>query len=161
MSSSEDCLLLHGGIMKSQQLTWLVVFDSTICRIYDYSKNNLALVKQIEHSENKLKDIEITSDKPGRYQSSGAHGTYSQESDPKAIQIERFSKEIAKILEHGHAVNDYEKLILVSSPPMHGLLLKDINKQVEKLISRVIPKDLVHVSEADLLNDVNNELKRD
>lgn len=161
MNGSVDCLLLHGGIMKSQQLTWLVVFDSTICRIYDYSKNNLALVKQIEHTENKLKDIEITSDKPGRYQSSGAHGAYSQESDPKKIQIERFAKEIAKTLEHGNSVNAYEKLILVSSPPMHGLLLKDINKQVEKLISRVIPKDLVHFSEADLLDYVNNELKPD
>ena len=147
--------------MKSQQLTWLVVFDSTICRIYDYSKNDLALVKQIEHAENKLKDIDITSDKPGRYQSSDAHGAYSQESDPKEIQIERFSKEIAKILEHGNAVNDYEKLILLSSPHMHGLLLKDINKQVEKLIIRVIPKDLVHFSEADLLNYGNNELTLD
>ncbi|WP_019216024.1 host attachment protein [Legionella tunisiensis] len=148
--------------MKSQQLTWLVVFDSTICRLYEYSKNNLVLVKQIEHSENKLKDIDITSDKPGRYQSSAhAHGTYSQESDPKEIQIERFSKEITKMLEHGNSVNAYEKLILVSSPHMHGLLLKNLNKQVEKLIAHVISKDLVHFSEADLLNYVNNELKLD
>lgn len=150
----------HGGNMKSEQATWLAVFDSTTCSIYDYSKSDLSLVKKIEHSENKLKDIDITSDKPGRYQASGAaHGAFSQESDPKEIQIERFSKEIAKTLEHGSAVNAYEKLILASAPHMHGLLLKNINRQVEKSIIHVIPKDLIHFSENDLLDYVNNELK--
>ena len=64
---------------------------SNTCRIYQYSKKptQLTLLKELKHPENKLKDIDLTSDKPGHYKSSSAtHGAYSQPSDPKEIKIE-------------------------------------------------------------------------
>ncbi|HAT9777352.1 TPA: host attachment protein [Legionella pneumophila subsp. pneumophila] len=146
--------------MENKHVTWLVVFDSTICRIYDYCKNQLILIKEIQHPENKLRDIDITSDKPGRYQSGGyVHGTYSQESDPKEIKIENFSREISSILEHGRKTHAYEKLVLVASPHMNGLLLKHINKQLEDLIIHNIEKDLVHLTENNLLVYLNEVLE--
>ncbi|KGP62402.1 hypothetical protein EP47_08280 [Legionella norrlandica] len=146
--------------MKEHHTTWLLVLDSTTCRFYEYTKNKISLINEIQHPENKLKDIEITSDKPGRYKStSPAHGTYSQESDPKEIQIENFSKEIAKILEHDNAVHAYEKLILVAPPHMNGLLQKHINKQVKQSIAHNIDKDLIHFSESQLLDYLKEELK--
>lgn len=139
-------------IVKNKHITWIIVFDSTICRIYQYNKNQLVLIKELQHPENKLRDIDITSDKPGRYQSRGyAHGAYSQESDPKEIKIENFSREIAHVLDHGRNTQAYENIILVASPHMNGLLIKHLNKQVKNLIIHNIEKNLIPLTENDLL----------
>ncbi|CEG60909.1 host attachment protein [Legionella micdadei] len=148
--------------MKDKHATWLLIFDSTHCRIYDYTKHKIDLIKEIQHPENKLRDIEITSDKPGRYQVMGqAHGTYSQQSDPKEIKIEHFSKEIADVLENNNAIHAYEKLILVAPPHIHGLLLKHLDKQITNRITHNIEKDLIHVSEDQLLSHLNEILERE
>ena len=145
--------------MKNQHATWLVIFDSTICRIYDYSKHQLLLIKEIQHPENKLRDSETTSDKPGRYRSGGhAHGAYSQQSDPKEIKIDNFSREISNILAHYNTTHAYEKLVFVASPHINGLLLKHLNKHVKNLIMHNIEKDLVHLTENKLLDYVNEVL---
>ncbi|WP_347252066.1 host attachment protein, partial [Legionella sp.] len=119
------------------------------------------LIKEIQHPENKLRDIEITSDKPGRYQAMGqAHGTYTQPTDPKEIKIENFSKEIAKILEYNNTVHGYEKLILVAPPHINGLLLKHLDKQVKKRVTHHIEKDFIHLSEDKLLDHLNEALEK-
>lgn len=149
-------IMINIATEKNQHMKWLVIFDSTICRIYNYDKNQIILIKEVQHPENKLKDIDITTDKPGRYQSKDyAHGAYSQKSDPKEIKIENFSREIANILEHGRSTHSYEKLILVASPHMNGLLLKHLNKQVHDLIALNIQKDLIHIAENKLLVCLN------
>ncbi|KTC86836.1 MULTISPECIES: host attachment protein [Legionella] len=147
-------------IIKNKHVQWLVVFDSTICRIYEYDKDQLILIKELQHPDNKLRDIDITSDKPGRYQSKGyAHGAYSQESDPKEIKIENFSREIAHMLDHGRNTQAYESIVLVGSPHMNGLLLKHINKQVKNLITHNIEKDFIHLGESDLLVRLKEMIK--
>lgn len=145
---------------KHQHNQWVVIFDTNLCRIYNHHNDQLTLVKEIEHAENKLRDIDITTDKPGRYHVRGyAHGTYSQETDPKEIQIENFSRELSKLLDHARTTHAYEKLILVASPHVHGLLLKHLNKEVKNLISHNIEKDLVHLTERDLLIHLNEIIK--
>lgn len=146
--------------MNYQNRTWLVVLDSTLCRVYDFTKRNMLLVKEIQHPENKLKDIDISSDKPGHYKAMGQNqGTYTQESDPKRIRVENFSKEIIKILELENHYHAYEKLILAATPHMKGLVLKHGNKQIKKLISHSINKDLVHLPEVELYNYVKEAIK--
>eukprot|EP01012_Entosiphon_sulcatum_P001561 TRINITY_DN10298_c0_g1_i1.p1 TRINITY_DN10298_c0_g1~~TRINITY_DN10298_c0_g1_i1.p1 ORF type:complete len:171 (-),score=7.41 TRINITY_DN10298_c0_g1_i1:23-535(-) len=142
--------------IKSKHVQWIVVFDSTICRIYEYNKDQLAFIKELQHPDNKLRDIDITSDKPGRYQSKGeAHGAYSQESDPKEVKIENFSREIAHLLDHGRNTQAYETIVLVGAPHMNGLLLKHTNQHVKNLITHNIEKDLIPLGERDLLVHIN------
>src|SRR5579872_4849254 len=141
--------------MNSNEITWAIVFDSNMCRIFKYSKKHrqLETVKELNHPENKLRDIELTSDKPGHYKSShSTNGSYSQPSDPKEIKIDSFAREIANELDHHRNINAYHKLIIIAAPHMNGLLLKHINKHVEKLISKNIEKDLMHQSNQELLN---------
>lgn len=146
---------------KSKHLKWVVVFDSNVCRIYGYSKDQIVLIKEIQHPENKLRDIDLTSDKPGRYQAKGyVHGAYTQESDPKAIKIDNFSKEIANILDHGRNTHAYETLILGASSHMNGLLLKHLNKQVKSLITHNIEKNLMPLGESELLVHLNEVIKK-
>jgi protein required for attachment to host cells len=141
-------------IMSSNHAAWVVITNSNTCRIYQYSKNpnQLTLVKEIKHPENKLRDIDLTSDKPGHYKSSNAtHGAYSQPSDPKEIKIDAFSREIAKELEHARTTNAYKDLIIIASTHMNGLLLNHMNKNVKNLVSHNLEKDVFHLPQHELL----------
>lgn len=140
---------------SNQRSTWVVSTDSNTCRIYNYSKkaNQLNLFKEMQHPENKLRDIEITSGKPGHYKaSSSSRGTYEQPTDPKEIQIEKFSREIAKELDQGRNNHAYEKLVIIAPPHMNGLLQQHINKHVKDLVSHNIEKDVSHLADHELLN---------
>ena len=140
---------------SSSSITWVVVADTNVCRIYNYYKKpeRLILFKEINHPENRLKDTDLTSDKQGRYGTGkSAHGVYAPHSDPKEVKIDDFSREISKELEQGRAVNAYEKLIIVSPPHMDGLLSQHIDKHVKALITHNIKNNVVHLNENDLLD---------
>lgn len=140
---------------SDKHLTWVVIANSNICRIYHYHKNpdQLTLVKTINHPENRLRDIDLTSDKPGRYRAGeSAHGAYSQPSDPKEIKIDDFSREIDKELDHGRKTNAYEKLIIISPPHMKGILSLHINKHVKDLVTHNIEKDVLQMADHELVD---------
>ena len=140
--------------MTSNHAAWVVTTDSNTCRIYQYNKKptQLTLLKELKHPENKLRDIDLTSDKPGHYKSSNAtHGAYSQPTDPKEIKIDDFSREIAKELDHGRNTNAYKNLIIIAPPHMHGLLFQHINKHVKNLVAHKIEKDLMRMPDHELL----------
>lgn len=139
----------------TQHVTWILATDSNTCRLYDYSKKPelLTLVKEIKHPENKLRDIDLTSDKPGHYKASGgAHGAFSQPSDPKEIKIDDFSREIANVLDHGRNTHAYEKLVVIAPPHMNGLLIHHMNKHVRDLVTHNLKKDILHCTEQELLD---------
>lgn len=141
--------------------TWVVLADTNSCRIYDYRRRpeHLLLVKEITHPENKLRDVDLISDKPGRYVAGDlAHGAYSQASDPKEIHIDNFSREIAKALDHGRATNAYRELIVISAPHMNGLLFQHVNKHVKDLVAHVIEKDVVYLKDRELLDFLEDHI---
>jgi protein required for attachment to host cells len=144
--------------MQSDKMTWVILTDSANCRIYEFQKSpkQLTLIKEINHSENRLRDIDITSDKPGHYKAANSqHGAYTQETDPKENQIDVFSREISRVLDHGRTTNAYENLIIIAAPHMTGLLNKHFNKHVKELVSVNIEKDLVHLRDNELLGVLN------
>ena len=137
-----------------QALTWVLVTNSNTCRFYDYCKKShqLKLLKEIKHPENMLRDIDLTSDKPGRYRGNdAAHGAFSQPSDPKEIKIDDFSREIAKALDHGRNTNAFADLIIISPPHMKGLLLQHLNKHVKEMITHNIEKEVIHLTDKELV----------
>ena len=131
--------------------TWLVVANTNVCHIYVEDHHQLTLCKTLEHPENKLRDIDITADKPGHYQTShAAHGAYSQSTDPKDALIDAFAREIAHAVEQGRTHNQYEKVIFVIPPHMYGCVHKHLNKHVEAC-ARHIGKDALHLDTQALL----------
>ena len=147
--------------MDSNEITWVIVLNSNICRILKYSKKlkHLEPIKELNHPENKLRDIDLTSDKAGRYRSSNlAHGAYTQSTDPKAIKIDNFAREVANELDHSRNNQAYNKLIIIAADHMNGLLNKHINKHVKGLITKNIDieKDLIHQTNQDLLEILAN-----
>lgn len=98
---------------SNQHANWALILNSNDCRIYKLSTKpyQLTLLKEILHPESKLRDIDLTSDKPGRYKAGdSAHGAYTQHSDPKEIQIEDFSRQVANELNKGRNIEAGDKL---------------------------------------------------
>lgn len=136
-------------------MIWIATANTNTCRIYSYDKNHskLSLLKEITHPEMRLKTSDfLTTDRPGHYQASGsARGAYSPHMDAKEVEIDNFSREITEELDKGRKANLYEKLILISAPHMHGLINQHLNKHVKALVINNIEKDLLHLSEHELV----------
>lgn len=140
----------------------VVASNSNTCRFYHYSKHpaQLTLIKEIYHPENKLKNGDLASDKSGHYKGDeGGRGSYSPHMDIKDVQIDNFSREVAKILDHERNENEYEKLIIIAPPHISGLLNGHLNKHVKELICNYIHKDLLHLSEQELLHFLQENTK--
>lgn len=141
---------------------WVISTDSNHCRIYryDYAAQTLEKVKEINHPELRLKNSEfLTSDKPGHYQGSdSAGGAYSPHTDPKEVKIIEFVREIDQFLNQSRNKNLYGQLMIIAPPHMDGLLLKHLDKQVVKLVTHTIRKDLVHTEKENIAALVHAEL---
>ena len=144
-------------------MIWVINTNSNVCRIYDYQKapGALTLLKELKHPESRgKKENYLTSDKPGAYTAGDvAHGTHSPHTDPKTVEIEKFSREIASELDHGRKVNLFEKLIIITPPQMSGLLLNQLDKHVKEKVTHKFQKDLLHLSEKELLDYLKEHAK--
>jgi protein required for attachment to host cells len=142
-------------------MIWVINSNSNLCRIYLYDKQKptLQLVKEIHHPENKLKNTDLASDRPGHYQSSGAHGSYAQATNPKEVMIDRFYREIAKELEHARTQNSFDKLIMITAPSTNGALMQHLDKQVKSMVTHNLHKDLVNLTEQALLEYLRENTK--
>lgn len=132
-------------------MLWVVTLNTSNCRIYHYQKhlNKLTLIKELNHPESRLKNRDITSDRPGHYHKSlkTSRGAYEPASDPKANEVDIFSRDIAKVLNCAKKDNLYRELILITAPHMHGVLNQHLNKNVQTNITETIHKDLQTLSE--------------
>lgn len=144
-------------------MIWVLNANSNTCRIYQYDKHpaKITLVKEIQHPENRLKKSEyLTSDKPGRYRTDNSTGgAYSPPTDPKEVEIEHFAREIAGELNQGRNSNAYKKLIMITTPHMAGLLAQHMDKHVKELVNHKIQKDVVHLTDHELLEFVREHTK--
>ncbi|MFZ2314456.1 MAG: host attachment protein [Gammaproteobacteria bacterium] len=134
----------------------VINMNSNICYIYHYNSKNsptLTLLKEMAHPQSKLKNSEIAMDKPGHYNTrESARGAYSPHMEPKEIEIDNFSREVAKELNQERIKKDYDELIIISPPHVNGLLFKHINNNVKNIIINRIEKDLIQLSEHELLD---------
>jgi protein required for attachment to host cells len=144
-------------------MIWVVNSNTNLCRIYNYHKApaQLTLFKELHHPEARAKNSDyLTSDKPGKYIGHDtAHGAYAPHTDPKAVEIEKFSREIASELEHARKVKSFEKLIIITPSHMSGLLLNQLDKHVKELVTHKIHKDLLHLSDKELLDYLKENAK--
>jgi len=142
--------------------TWVVVADSSNCRIYEFSKSprKLHLIKEILHPDILLKDSDYMSDKQGNFRHGGGsgHGTFLANADPKKTKIQQFSKEIASLLEHDRKTNAFEHLILISPPHMNGLIQQQFSKHLKRFLDLSIGKSATHLKSPQLIDFVCQHL---
>lgn len=140
-------------------MVWVAVTNSSSCTIYQYDKKSkkLNIINELVHPASRLKGSDLVSDKPGHYGTSGlARGAYSSHVAPKEHEIENFSKEISQILNEGRKTNEYEKLIVVASPHMNGLVYEQLDKQTQESTD-TINKDYTHLKPNEIFDKLKEE----
>jgi protein required for attachment to host cells len=118
----------------------------------------LTLVKEFNHPQSRQKGTELASDRSGHFNgdtSGASHGAFNEATTPKSYERERFAMELAETLNKGRNAHEYNKLIIVSSPRFHGLLNKQINPQVGKMVGRHLEKDFTSLPPRELLKKLH------
>lgn len=124
--------------------TWLVVANAHQCRIFQYQKaiNQLTLLNKFQHEESKLKRNALVADGSGSYRSSSAvNAAYSEIADPKYVEKQNFAREIVGELEQGRVASDFNDLFIVAPPQFHGLINKNCNKNLSRMVVKDVQKD--------------------
>ncbi len=122
--------------------TWILVANAAEAKLLTSENLHVGSLKPLReffHPDSRKKATELTSDKPGRYQSdNGAHGAYNK-NDPKEVEAEHFAIQLAHELKAGLGQNSYQHLVIISPAHFYGL----INEHLEGHIPEVthISKD--------------------
>lgn len=134
------------------QTSWVVIANAAGARLYQRETvQNLVLLETLEHDQSREKGSQLASDRPGHFQGKGnGRGAFVEETSPKEYEAQRFAQELADILDKARNEHKYSSLIIASSPHFHGLLNKKLNKHVSEMVKKHIEKDLSHVPEHEL-----------
>ena len=104
--------------------TWVLIANGARARIVENTGvgSGLSLVDNLVFAEDTGTASEIMSDKPGRVQDSSGAGRHAMEyaSDPVREREKRFAKTLSDVLESGHAMGKFDRLIVVAAPQTLG-----------------------------------------
>ncbi|WP_267256679.1 host attachment protein [Coxiella endosymbiont of Ornithodoros maritimus] len=114
--------------------SWIVVANAS--KVIKYlplikfltGKDNLELIEEYTHPESRIRDVEIASDRLGYFHAeSRGSGSFVEQTNPKKYEAESFAREMVNDLESGQMSDLFQDIILVVTPPFHGLLNKCLN----------------------------------
>ncbi|WP_131781061.1 host attachment protein [Legionella gresilensis] len=134
-------------------MKWIILANTNECRIYYYDKkSNIRVYKEISHPENKLKNQDLDTDKPGRYAISGSatRGTFTERNSSIDYNIDRFAHEIAQELEQADNHNQYEAVTLIMPAQLYGLVHHYLSNKIQNKIKQVIQKNIMNLPEQEL-----------
>jgi protein required for attachment to host cells len=139
--------------------TWILVANASTARLYANHgvKKGIQLIKELSHPSSREKASNLVSDRPGHNAGAGnGHGSFVPATDPKQNEAERFAQELAHELELGRTSNSYLRAIIVATPAFMGLLKRNLNNQVSKLVSEQVEKDYTKATEKELAGHLEN-----
>lgn len=141
-------------------LTWVVVCHRAGARILEHKGQALRLLEDVAHQTGRLKDRQVTSDRPGRGRDSrgpGSHGLGS-ETSPHDLDASGFARHIAELLEDGRQARRFQRLVLVAEPRFLGLVRGALDPITASLVTSTVGKDLAHVATTDLSGHLKSVL---
>ena len=139
--------------------TWVLVANASQARLYKTEERpkTLSLIKELLHPASRVKGENLASDRPGHFQGEAVgmegttHGAFNEPTDPKQYEHERFARELASELDSGRTNHAFDKLVIIASPHFHGLINKQLNGHLEKMVVNHIQKDYTELDEKALL----------
>lgn len=127
-------------------MIWVISLNSSLGHLYSYEPKEHTLIRleSLQNPSAKLKDSDLTSDRPGHYQTMhSAKGAYQAPTSPHDVELDRFTKDLADSLKKGLDNHQYKQLIVCAPPHVAGVLLSNLDKQVEKTLLNTIKKNFV------------------
>ena len=143
--------------------TWVVVADTSRARIFQADKpvGPLSEVDTLVHTESRLHEQELTTDRrPGR-NSNGNGGTghsMGHETDPKRQEGIRFAKHVSQYLDEAHNDRRFERLYVVAAPAFLGDLRHSLAKPVAGAINGEVAKNVTRLSASDIRQHLPHRL---
>ena len=151
-------------------VTWVVLADGARARVVANKGPGVDLQPVYEEEEAKamLPAREIEADRPGRTFDSGGRGdaaaqgrhAYEAPTDPRRKQQADFIKGVAELLEDAALKGSFDHLVLIAPPKALGDLRSSLTKNVSRMVSEEIPKDLVGLPIHELPERLQDVLKR-
>ncbi len=138
--------------------TWIVLANSSKATIIDdpAGGNPLGVVEELSAPEGRAKSSELVSDQPNRVQdASGTRAALAPRPDPRRNAQEHFARAIAALLEAARRKDMFGSLVLASSEPFLGILLKECGEQLHRLLRKHVPHDLSDLALRDLRAAIN------
>lgn len=137
----------------SNSSTWIVVANSSHAKIFNSLKfPKIEEITSLDHPESRLHNQDLEGRKPGRsFQSGGTtRHAYQPETEPKAVEIEKFAKILSRYISEAHRKGDFSRLFIMASPSFLGLLRRHIDVSTQKSIVGEIAKDMVERDHAEI-----------
>lgn len=140
-------------------ITWVMVANASQAKFFSNTgpQRGLQLIKEMAHPESREKTSNMVSDRSGSRNGTG-HGAFTQATDPKHHEAERFAQEVTRELEQGLAKKAYDRLILVASAPFVGLINHRLPGQVRSKLSESIDKDYTRLPATELTAQLKSQV---
>ena len=124
--------------------TWIIAADASRARILQVMDRDgrLAEVEDFVNPEGRAHDRDLLADAHPRF--SGTSGPASDRQEMKATEhaTELFVKRVSDYLDKARSAHRYDRLHLVAPPKFLGQLRKELGREVQKLVTEELPKDL-------------------
>lgn len=161
---------------------WILVADASRARVFrdavflrnEETVKGYDLIQSLEHPESRAKSRDLMSDATGRkpvgpskgnsYGGPSASRSYGRpgaepDTDPKAVEAEKFARELAHLLESKLNEHSYDSLVVAAPPHFLGLLKQTVNKQVANRVQLWLNKDLTKLEKQELETHVREHLR--
>ena len=132
--------------------TWIIAADSSRARILQVTDRGqrLAEIDDLLNPEGRADDRELTTDARPRFHGSSGPANDREETSAAEHATELFAKRVGDYLDKARSAHRYDRLHLVAPPRFLGQLRKALGKEVQKLVSEELPKDLSWLSAREL-----------
>jgi protein required for attachment to host cells len=124
---------------------WVLSANGARARIYAAESSTAPLVEvsSLVHPEVRVKERDLTSDRPGRTFDSFGTGRHAKSSEvgPKQTEEIRFAHEVADKLEQGRVGHAFDRLVVIAGPTFLGHLRDSMSAPLASAVSLEIDKD--------------------
>jgi len=120
-------------------ITWIVAADSARARFLQVADRNHDLV-----------EVDDLLNPKGHVHEGDLVTDTEEPSNAHEHELDLFSKRVGEYLEKARTDHRYDKLVLVAPPKFLGKLRKTLGKEVEKLVTDELDKDLYRANAREL-----------
>jgi len=139
--------------------TWTIICNNSVAKFFTGTglTKDLEPIKEIENERAHLKEQDYQVDRPGRTFGKSGELRHAMESSTayKETVTEEYCQSIADELNDHFQKGSFERLILVSSPKVLGILRSKMEDVCKKSIVDSVSSDLTHLD----VEELNQALK--
>jgi protein required for attachment to host cells len=142
----------------TQYPRWIVAADSSKARLFvqNNAMSSLNEMRSMDFPEGRLHASDILTDQAGRaFSSVGKHRSAMEpDVDVKTESARKFSRQVAGFIESASQKGQFASLVIAAAPKFLGLLRGGLSNGVQRKVKLELPKDLVPLSAAEILDQV-------